>query len=94
MQAKFLFTNMECVFLQECGETGRKYTYAKLRDHSAAVAVRLQTKFKLKRGDVVAICLPNIPEFAIALLGALEAGLVVTTINPIYTAGDFVNECS
>lgn len=68
--------------------TGRKYTYSKLRDHSAAVAVRLQKKFNLKRGDVIGICLPNIPEYAIALLGAAEAGLVTTTINPIYTAGD------
>lgn len=70
-----------------CGETGRKYTYSQLRDHSAAVAFRLQTKFNLKRGDVVAICLPNVPEFAIALLGVLEAGLVITTLNPIYTEG-------
>lgn len=68
-----------------CGVTGRKYTYAKLRDHSAAVAIRLQKK--LKMGDVAAICLPNIPEFAIALLGVFEAELVVTTINPLYTAG-------
>lgn len=68
--------------------TGRKYTYSKLRDHSAALAVRLQKKLNLKRGDVVGICLPNIPEYAIALLAAAEAGLVTTTFNPIYTAGD------
>ncbi|KAJ6636980.1 4-coumarate--CoA ligase 4, partial [Pseudolycoriella hygida] len=67
-----------------CGATGRKYTYAKLRDHSAATAIKLQTK--LQTGDVAAVCLPNIPEFAISVLGILEAGLVVTTINPIYTA--------
>lgn len=71
--------------------TGRKYTYSKLRDHSAALAVRLQQKFNLKHGEVIGICLPNIPEYAIALLGAAEAGLVITTINPIYTAGDFVD---
>lgn len=68
--------------------TGRKYTYSKLRDHSAALAVRLQRKFNLKQGDVIGICLPNIPEYAIALLGAAEAGVVTTTINPIYTAGN------
>lgn len=70
-----------------CGVTGRKYTYSQLRDHSAAFALRLQQKFKLKPGDIIAICLPNCPEYPVAIFGAIEAGLVVTTINPIYTAG-------
>lgn len=39
-----------------------------------------------KKGDVIAIVLANVPEYAIALLGSMEAGLVVTTVNPIYTA--------
>lgn len=29
--------------------------------------------------------LPNVPEYAIAALGAMEAGLIVTTINPSFT---------
>lgn len=74
-----------------CGITGRKYSYGKLRDHCAAVAVRLRTDFNLQPGDVVAISLPNIPEYAIVALGALEAGLVITTINPIYTPGTIVD---
>lgn len=45
----------------QCSVTGRKYTYAKLRDHCAAFAVRLRTWFGLKDGDIVGICLPNIP---------------------------------
>jgi len=48
----------------------------------------LQTKFKLEKPDVLAICLPNIPEYPIACLGGIEAGLAVTTINPIYTPGE------
>lgn len=44
-----------------CGVTGRKYTYAKLRDRCAALAIRLRTSLKLDKNDVVAICLPNIP---------------------------------
>lgn len=71
-----------------CGVTGRKYTYSKLRDHCAALAVRLQTKFNIKPGDVIGICLPNVPEYAICLLGATEAGAITTTINPIYTAAE------
>lgn len=54
---------------------------------SAALAVRLQSKFKLQKGDVIAIVLPNVPEYAVIVLGAMEAGLTITTVNPIYTAG-------
>lgn len=74
--------------LQVCVITDRQYTFAQLRDASAAFAVRLQTKFKLAKPDVLAICLPNLPEYPIATLGAIEAGLAVTTINPIYTPGE------
>lgn len=75
--------------MQKCGETGRQYTYAQLRDHSSALAVRLQTQFGLRQKDVVAICLPNIPEFAIAALASFEAGLIATSVNPIYTSGKY-----
>lgn len=78
-----------CLFVcfQVCGITGRSYTYSQLRDHSAALAIRLHTKLNLQIGEVIAVCLPNMPEFPIAALGSMEAGLIVTTINPIYTAG-------
>lgn len=45
----------------ECGFTKRKYTYAKLRDHCAALAIRLRHTLKLQANDIVAICLPNVP---------------------------------
>lgn len=71
-----------------CGETDRQLTYAQLRDHCAAVAVRLQRpEFGLGERDVVALCLPNTPDYPIACLGVIEAGLTVTSVNPIYTAG-------
>lgn len=44
-----------------CAVTGRKYTYAKMRDHCAALAIRLRTEYDLNQGDIVAICLPNVP---------------------------------
>jgi len=72
---------------QVCVVSGRQYTYSQLRDSSAAFAVRLQTKFKLGKGDVLAVCLPNVPEYPGVVLGAMEAGLTTTTVNPIYTAG-------
>nr|XP_049462950.1 uncharacterized protein LOC120951659 [Anopheles coluzzii] len=69
-----------------CGITGRNYTYGTLRDHCAALAIRLQRKLHLNFGQTLAVCLPNIPEFPLVTFGGIEAGLVVTTINPIYTA--------
>lgn len=45
----------------QCGVTGRRYTYAKLRDHCAALAIRLRTSLMLEKGDIVGICLPNVP---------------------------------
>lgn len=78
-----------------CGETGRQFTYAQLRDHTAALAVRLQQpQFHLQPNDVIAICLPNTPEFPIATLGAIEAGFVITTVNPIYTADEIATQLS
>lgn len=70
-----------------CGITGRYYSYGKLRDHCAALAYRLREDFGLKPGDVVAISMPNIPEYAIVALGALEAGLTITLVNHAYSAG-------
>ena len=39
-------------------------------------------------GDVVAIVLPNMPEYATVFMGAAEAGFVITTLNPAYTPGE------
>lgn len=72
----------------ECGITGKSYTYEKLRDHSAALAVNLIKRLHVKKGDTVAVCLPNIPEFAIAALGCIESGGVISTFNPIYTSDE------
>lgn len=44
-----------------CGTTGRQYTYAQLRDHCAALAIRLRRELNLEKNDVVGICLPNVP---------------------------------
>lgn len=71
--------------MQECGITGRKYSYAQARDASNYVA-RSLLSLGLKKGDVVAIIMPNMPECPVSYLGILEANLVVTTANPAYTA--------
>lgn len=47
---------------------------------------------KIRDGDVVCIMMPNSPEYALATLGALEAGAEVTTANPIYTPCKLLKE--
>ncbi|KYM88422.1 putative 4-coumarate--CoA ligase 3 [Atta colombica] len=66
-----------------CANTGRSYTYGQLRKACGKLATSLRKN--LLSGDTIAIILPNIPEFAIIILAANEAGLRTTLINPTYT---------
>ncbi|KAK5643730.1 hypothetical protein RI129_007575 [Pyrocoelia pectoralis] len=69
----------------ECNVTGKKFTFEEILVKSRNLNSALRKKLKLTPGDIVAILLPNIPEYAICVLGSLLANLTVTTINPIYT---------
>jgi long-chain acyl-CoA synthetase len=45
----------------------------------------LQNELKLKKGDRIALQMPNLLQFPVALFGALRAGLVIVNTNPLYT---------
>jgi acyl-CoA synthetase (AMP-forming)/AMP-acid ligase II len=68
----------------KCGLTGRKYTFGELYKYSRAFAASL-IHAGFKKGDILGVVLPNVPEYAIVYLGALEAGLIVSPVNPAYT---------
>ncbi|KAK5647006.1 hypothetical protein RI129_005470 [Pyrocoelia pectoralis] len=68
-----------------CAATKRQYTYLELYNKTNSMANFLFKLTEGKRNDTVAIILPNLPEFPIAVLGAIQAGLKITTINPNYT---------
>lgn len=53
------------------------------------MAIRFQKSLKLKEGDTIAICLVNCIEYPEIALGAMEAGLIITTVNPVYKPGKF-----
>lgn len=72
--------------------TGRKYTYSQARDAANYIA-RSLLDMGLKKGDVVALIAPNYPETILSFLGISEADMVVTTVNPFYTAGESVSNC-
>ena len=78
------------VLLQECGLTGRKYTYDKVRDLVRRFGSSL-VRMGFKRSEVIGLVLPNMPEFPIVMLGAAGVGMPVTTVNPVYTAGGFID---
>src|SRR5207247_1223225 len=48
----------------------------------------------VKRGDRVALILPNCPQFMIAELGAWKAGAIVVPLNPIYTEHELIGPLS
>lgn len=73
------------------GPTGRTLTYGQLAGGIAACAAGLAAR-GFKKGDVFAICCPNLPEYSIAFLGVARAGGVVTTANPLYTADELAKQ--
>ncbi len=64
---------------------GRTITYAELNELSRQFACYLQQTLGLTRGERVAIMLPNILQYPVAMCGAFRAGLVVVNVNPLYT---------
>ncbi|MDY4480114.1 MAG: long-chain-fatty-acid--CoA ligase FadD [[Pasteurella] aerogenes] len=64
---------------------GQVLTFRKLEERSRAFAAYLQNELKLERGDRVALMMPNLLQYPIALFGILRAGLVVVNVNPLYT---------
>ena len=64
---------------------GATITYRKLEEQSRHFAAYLQNELGLKKGDRLAIMMPNLLQYPIALFGALRAGLVVVNVNPLYT---------
>ena len=64
---------------------GATLTYAQLDELSRAFAAWLQHKSGLACGDRIALMMPNILQYPIALFGALRAGMVVVNTNPLYT---------
>lgn len=67
-------------------------TYRELDQHSRIFAAYLQNATDLKPGDRIAIQLPNILQYPIALFGAIRAGLVVVNTNPLYTAREMKHQ--
>ncbi|MDE3270222.1 MAG: AMP-binding protein [Pseudomonadota bacterium] len=78
---KSAFTNM-----------GKTLTYAELDQLSKQFANYLLKTAKLKKGDRVAIMMPNLLQYPICIYGALRAGMTVVNVNPLYTAKELAHQ--
>ena len=63
---------------------GKKLSFQQLENHSKNFAAYLQT-LGLKQGDAVAIMMPNLLQYPVAMMAIIRAGLVVVNVNPQYT---------
>jgi long-chain acyl-CoA synthetase len=71
---------------------GSTLTYAQLDKESRHFAAWLQNVARLQKGDRVAIMLPNVLQYPIALLGILRAGMTAVNVNPLYTARELQHQ--
>ena len=63
---------------------GADFTFAQIDEASAAMAAYFQS-LGLNKGDRIAIMMPNVPQYPIAVAAVLRAGYVVVNVNPLYT---------
>ncbi|MGF1635671.1 MAG: AMP-binding protein [Cyclobacteriaceae bacterium] len=65
---------------------GKSMTFDELDELTAQFASFLQHELGLKKGDRIAIQMPNVLQWPIAMFGSMRAGLIVVNTNPLYTA--------
>ena len=70
---------------------GKEVTYAQVDEQSLAMAAYLQSLGMVK-GDRVAIMMPNVPQYPVAVAAILRAGYVVVNVNPLYTARELEHQ--
>lgn len=71
---------------------GKVLSYGQIDEMSRQFAGYLTGELKLGKGDRIAIMMPNVLQYPIALFGALRAGLVVVNTNPMYTARELKHQ--
>ncbi|AIR87774.1 long-chain-fatty-acid--CoA ligase FadD1 [Pseudomonas cremoricolorata] len=95
------FPNIQTVLKQSCqrfadkpafSNLGKTLTYGELYTLSGAFAAWLQQHTDLQPGDRIAVQLPNVLQYPVAVFGALRAGLVVVNTNPLYTAREMEHQ--
>jgi long-chain acyl-CoA synthetase len=88
--------------IEECGRKhssrvafdslGAQLTFDDVLRKSEAFAAYLQRGLGLKKGDRVAVMMPNMLAYPVALFGILRAGMIAVSVNPLYTAREVENQ--
>ena len=95
------YKNLVEVFDETCRVNKGRAAYTNMGvslnyDHVETLATQfaafLQNELKLKKGDRIAIQMPNLLQFPIAVFGAFKAGLIVVNTNPLYTAHEMEHQ--
>ena len=73
-------------------QMGREFRFRELEEASSAFGAWLQGRAGLRRGSRVAIMLPNVLQYPIAIFGVLRAGGTVVNTNPLYTARELEHQ--
>ena len=71
---------------------GKGITFKELDSLSADFAAYLQNIAGLEKGDRIAIQMPNLLQYSVAMFGAIRAGLIVVNTNPLYTAREMKHQ--
>ena len=71
---------------------GQTLSYGEIDQLSRRLASYLQKKLKLKAGDRIAIQLPNLIQYPVAVIAAMKLGLVVVNTNPMYSVRELVHQ--
>ena len=67
-------------------------TYNDVASHVDALVWYFQNKTNLKKGDKIALQMPNLLQYPIVIFAALKAGLVIVNTNPLYTAEEMLHQ--
>ncbi|MCK9698451.1 long-chain-fatty-acid--CoA ligase FadD1 [Pseudomonas syringae] len=95
------YPNVQAVLKQSCqrfadkpafSNLGKTITYGELYELSGAFAAWIQQHTDLQPGDRIAVQLPNVLQYPIAVFGAICAGLIVVNTNPLYTAREMEHQ--
>ncbi|KPZ14053.1 long-chain-fatty-acid--CoA ligase FadD1 [Pseudomonas syringae group genomosp. 3] len=95
------YPNVQAVLKQSCqrfadkpafSNLGKTLTYGELYELSGAFAAWIQQHTDLQPGDRIAVQLPNVLQYPIAVFGAIRAGLIVVNTNPLYTAREMEHQ--
>lgn len=71
---------------------GKSLSYREIDQLSNYFAAFLQNRLGLKKGDRIAIQMPNILQYPVVMFGALKAGLIVVNTNPLYTESEMEHQ--